>query len=42
MGERHMRWVITARQSWPELARIRLVAMLLAPRVERIGARWWA
>jgi hypothetical protein len=41
MGERDMRGVITARQSWPMLASSGLVAMLLALRVGRIGARWW-
>ena len=42
MGERRMRWVITARQSCHVLSSIGLMAVRPAWSVGRIGARWWA
>jgi hypothetical protein len=42
MGERHMRWVIAARQSWHVLTSSGLVAVRLAWSAGRIGACWWA
>lgn len=46
MGERRMRWVITARQAWHVLTSSGLVAVRPAWRpawsVGLIGARWWA